>query len=235
MLPQRGAVLMAEEQEVIKAPTVPLAPNALTTLSDMMEFIGMDPDDASIPRLVKNNLIRLINSASEYIETMTSRKFALTLYKEGLCGSGAQELCLGQYPIREVISVEDTENEYDVPVNSYSADDTGNIGVLYRDKGWPVRGYAGGLANDLKASRKYLKVTYKAGFVLPKDTTEEVPSDLPYDLQYIVWQMVQQQWNLANNGANGLSAFTISDVSWTFDKELSTQVKDIINKYQRWA
>ncbi|WP_313152073.1 hypothetical protein [Lacrimispora sp.] len=226
---------MAEEQEVIKAPTVPLAPNALTTLSDMMEFIGMDPDDASIPRLVKNNLIRLINSASEYIETMTSRKFALSLYTESHYGSGAQELCLGQYPIKEIITVEDSENEYSLPVNSYSAGDTGNIGVIYRDEGWPVRGYVGGLANDIKAGRKYLKVKYKAGFVLPKDVTEEAPSDLPYDLQYIVWQMVQQQWNLANNGANGLSAFTISDVSWTFDKELSTQVKDIINKYQRWA
>lgn len=226
---------MAEEQQTIKAPTVPLASNALTTLSDMMEFIGMDPEDTSIPRLVKNNLIRLINSASEYIETMTSRKFAITLYNEGHYGSGAQELCLEQYPIREVIIIEDTENMYAVPVDSYSVDDTGNIGVIYRDKGWPVRGYASGLGNDLKASRKYLRVTYRAGFVLPKDATEEAPSDLPYDLQYIVWQMVQQQWNLANNGANGLSAFSISDVSWTFDKELSSQVKDIINKYQRWA
>lgn len=226
---------MAEEKETIKQPAVRLAPNALTTLSDMMEFIGMDPEDVSIPRLVKNNLIRLINSASEYIETMTSRKFALTLYTEGHYGSGAQELCLGQYPIREVIMVEDIENEYNIPSNSYSADDTGDIGVIYRDEGWPPRGYVAGLANDVRAGRKYLKVTYKAGFVLPKDATEENPCDLPFDLQYIVWQMVQQQWNLANNGANGLSAFTISDVTWTFDKELSTQVKDIINKYLRWA
>jgi len=226
---------MAEEQTAITVPTVPLAANALTTLDDMMEFIGMDPDDVSIPRLVKNNLIRLINSASEYIETMTSRKFALTQYKEGHYGSGAQELCLEQYPIREVISVEDTENEYSISANTYSADDTGNIGVIYRDEGWPVRGYVSGLANDIKAGRKYLRISYNAGYVLPKDATAEIPSDLPFDLQYIVWQMVQQQWNLANNGANGLSAFTISDVSWTFDKELSTQVKDIINKYQRWA
>lgn len=226
---------MVEEQETIKVATVPLAANALTTLDDMMEFIGMDPEDISVPRLVKNNLIRLVNSASEYIETMTGRKFALCQYTEGHYGSGAQELCLEQYPIREVISVEDTENRYSIPRNSYSTDDTGKIGVLYRDEGWPVRGYVGGLANDIKAGRKYLRISYKSGYILPKDASAEIPSDLPFDLQYIVWQMVQQQWNLANNGANGLSAFSISDVSWTFDKELSTQVRDVINKYQRWA
>ena len=49
----------------------------------------------------------------------------------------------------------------------------------------------------------------------------------------IIWQIVQQQWSLAENGANGLSAFSISDVSWTFDKELGSQVQDIINSYKR--
>ena len=76
---------------------------------------------------------------------------------------------------------------------------------------------------------------YQAGYVLPKDATEERPADLPYDLQYIVWQMVQQQWNLANNGANGLAAFSISDVSWTFDHALGEQVQAVINQYMRWT
>ena len=47
--------------------------------------------------------------------------------------------------------------------------------------------------------------------------------------------MVQQQWNLANNGANGLAAFSISDVSWTFDHALSEQVQAVINQYMRWT
>ena len=76
-------------------------------------------------------------------------------------------------------------------------------------------------------------MTYTAGYVLPKDATEEEPETLPYDLQMIVWQIVQQQWSLAKNGANGLAAFSISDVSWTFDKELGSQVQDIINSYKR--
>ena len=51
----------------------------------------------------------------------------------------------------------------------------------------------------------------------------------------IVWQMIQQQWGLAQYGANGLAAFSISDVSWTFDKETSSQVQDVISKYMRWS
>ena len=212
-----------------------LAGNALTTLDEMMEFMGMDPDDETIPDRVRNNLERLINGASSYIETMTGRKFARQDYTENHYGSGSQELCLNQYLIRQIDQIMDIENETVIDPASYSLIEYGHIGVVYRDKGWAYRGYIGGLANDKVAGKRYLRVLYTAGYVLPKDATESEPSDLPYDLQHIVWQMVQQQWTLANNGANGLSAFSLSDISWTFDKELSSQVQDIIGKYMRWS
>ena len=208
-----------------------LADNAMTTLEDLMGFLGMpEADDAT-----KNNLERLINAASGYIEKMTGRKFARKKYVENHHPTGYQELCLKQYPIRSVASVVDTDCGQIMNPDSYSYEDTGETGVLYRDAGWWLRGYVSGLANDMTFIKRYLCVTYEAGYIMPKDGTEENPSDLPYDLQYIVWQMVQQQWNLASNGANGLSAFSISDVSWTFDKELSTQVQNVIDKYMRWA
>lgn len=208
-----------------------LAGNAMTTLSDLMGFMGMTTvDDAT-----KDNLERLINAASAYIETMTDRKFARKEYVENHHPTGYQELCLKQYPIRFVTSVVDTDCEKVMEPDSYSYEDTGEIGVLYKDSGWALSGYYGGLANDMIAVKRCLRVTYEAGYIMPKDATAENPSDLPYDLQYVVWQMVQQQWNLANNGANGLSAFSISDVSWTFDKELSTQVQNVISRYMRWT
>lgn len=200
-----------------------------------MEFIGMDPQDKDIPDPVKNNLERLINASSSYIETMTNRKFGRQEYIENHHGSGWQELCLNQYPVRVVASVMDVENKQLVDPGSYSFEDTGEIGVLFRDAGWADRSYLGGLAYDKVAPKRYLRVSYSAGYILPKDATEEQPSDLPYDLQYIIWQMVQQQWNLAKNGANGLASFSISDVSWTFDKELSTQVQNVIDQYRRWG
>lgn len=200
-----------------------------------MEFLSMDSNGTDIPDAVRNNLERLINAASSYIETMTNRKFGRQVYVENHHGSGWQELCLNQYPIKSVESVMDVENKQIIDSDSYSFDDTGDIGVLYRDAGWADRSYLGGLAYDKVAPKRYLKVSYSAGYVLPKDATDGQPSDLPYDLQYIVWQMVQQQWNLAKNGANGLSAFSMSDISWTFDKELGPQVQDVIGRYQRWS
>lgn len=212
-----------------------LADNAMTTLEDMMEFMGMDPKDAGIPDITKNTLERLINATSGYIERMTDRRFGRKDYVEDHHGSGWQELCLNQYPIVEVKSIIDTENGQVISPESYSFSNTGEIGVLYRDGGWTDRAFLGGLANDKVSSKRYLRVAYTAGYILPKDGTEHAASDLPFDLQYAIWQMVQQQWNLSNNGANGLSAFTISDVSWTFDKELNSQVQNVIEQYRRWA
>ncbi len=205
-----------------------LRENALTTLEDMAEFMGMDLE--SLPEATKNNIIRLINAASSYIETVTGRKFRKQEYTEKHFASGYQELCLNQYPILAVESVMDDEGR---TLSGYSFEDTGEYGVLFRDEGWAVKGYRQGLSDDIRLSSRYLMVKYTAGYVLPKDATEEEPETLPYDLQMIIWQIVQQQWSLAENGANGLSAFSISDVSWTFDKELGSQVQEIINSYKR--
>ena len=205
-----------------------LRENALTTLEDMAEFMGMDLE--SLPEATKNNIIRLINAASSYIETVTGRKFRKQEYTEKHFASGYQELCLNQYPILAVESVMDDEGR---TLSGYSFEDTGEYGVLFRDEGWAVKGYRQGLSDDIRLSSRYLMVKYTAGYVLPKDATEDEPETLPYDLQMIIWQIVQQQWSLAENGANGLSAFSISDVSWTFDKELGSQVQDIINSYKR--
>ena len=205
-----------------------LRENALTTLEDMAEFMGMDLE--SLPEATKNNIIRLINAASSYIETVTGRKFRKQEYTEKHFASGYQELCLNQYPILAVESVMDDEGR---TLSGYSFEDTGEYGVLFRDEGWAVKGYRQGLSDDIRLSSRYLTVKYTAGYVLPKDATEEDPETLPYDLQMIIWQIVQQQWSLAENGANGLSAFSISDVSWTFDKELGSQVQEIINSYKR--
>lgn len=212
-----------------------LADNALTTLEDVMEFLGMDESGEGVPDLVKNDLEKLINGASGYIETMTGRRFGRRHYKERHYGSGSQELCLGQYPIVEVLQVVDTDNGLPLSPGSYSLLEYGHVGVVYREEGWARRGYVSGLAGDMTAGRRYLQVDYTAGYVLPKDASTECPSDLPYDLQHAVWQMVSQQWAAISNGACGLSAFSISDISWTFDKEPGSQVQDVISRYTRWS
>ncbi|WP_347564075.1 hypothetical protein [Flavonifractor plautii] len=213
-------------------PTVKLAANAMTTLEDTMERLGIPPEAADTA--VKNNIIRLINSASAWIETITGRKFGKATYTHRYVAPGTQELVLTQYPIRTVEYVRDTEHGVSIDPSSYDFTMTGDVGVLYRDEGWVFRGYIGGLANDYTAPRRYLEVKFTAGYVLPKDATEDEPSDLPEDIVAIVWGIAEQEFSILRNGAQGLAAFSISDVSWTFDKEPRASWMETLAHYMRW-
>ena len=213
-------------------PTVTLAPNAMTTLEDTMERLGIPPEAADTA--VKNNIIRLINTASAWVETITGRKLGRQTYTQRYAAPGHQELVLQQYPIRSVEYVKDTMDGVDIDPDSYDFSMEGDVGVLYRDLGWVFRGYIAGLANDYVAPRRYLEVKYTAGYILPKDATEEEPSDLPADIVGIVWGIAEQEFSILRNGAQGLAAFSISDVSWTFDKEPRSSWMETLAHYMRW-
>lgn len=213
-------------------PTVKLADNAMSTLEDTLERLGI-PEDAA-DTTVKNNVIRLINAASAWIETITGRKFGKATYLHKYVAPGHQELVLKQYPIRSVEYVKDAYNGTIIDPDSYDFTMTGEVGVLYRDVGWPIRGYISGLANDYVAMQRYLEVKFTAGYVLPKDATEDEPADLPADIIEIVWGIAEQEFSILRNGAQGLSAFSISDVSWTFDKEPRTSWLDTLSHYMSW-
>lgn len=212
---------------------VRLNDNALTTVPDTLEFMGMDPD--TVPDPVRNNLIRLINAYSDYMESTTGRKFKRNRYVERHESVGNQNLVMREYPIVSVESIRDVNGGANLEPSQYDWEQGGDTGVIYMDSGWPMKGYRTGLSNDIRLVSRYLEVIYIAGYILPKDATAKQPATLPGDLQWAVWQLVQQQWNLSSNGANGLSAFSISDVTWTFDKGLDPQVGSILNQYMRFC
>ena len=89
------------------------------------------------------------------------------------------------------------------------------------------------ISGDYLAPQRYLLVEYTAGYVLPKDATADSPCTLPADLESLVWEMVEQEYQLRINGAQGLAAFSISDVSWTFDKTQKDSWISTINRYRR--
>lgn len=208
-----------------------LAANALTTLETVKEMMGI-PAEESDPQ-VDNVLIRLINAASAWVETMTERKLGKNDYRQKCRGTGSQELVLKHYPIVSVQSVTEIGSGKVLPPESYDFDEKGDIGVLYREEGWPYRGYPSGLSGDYLAPQRYLLVEYTAGYVLPKDATADSPCTLPADLESLVWEMVEQEYQLRINGAQGLAAFSISDVSWTFDKTQKDSWISTINRYRR--
>ncbi len=212
--------------------TVALKDNALTTLERVKQMLGIPADDADQTR--DNIITNMINSASAWFESQTGRKFKLATYRERYQGSSSQELCLRQYPIVEIESITDTSNNAVINASQYSIEDTGHIGVVWKDDGWAMRSFLYGLANDPLYSRSYIEVVYTAGYVLPKDETQVNPATLPSDIESVIWEMTQQQYKLMQDGAFNLASFSISDVSWTWDKAPKQSWLDTIASYKRW-
>lgn len=137
-----------------------------------------------------------------------------------------------EYPI---LSVEYVKAEGKiVDPETYDYAQTGEIGVIYRDKGWLKAGYRRGLAYDIVAPMRVIEVSYTAGYVLPKDATADDPQTLPSDLEGLLWDMVSQIYTNLQNGSQGLSSFSISDVTWNFDKSIPESWKQLINLYRRY-
>lgn len=206
-----------------------LADNALTTLDRMKLMLGLaDIEDERTDEIIT----LLINRASSWIERQIGRHLGRHSYHQWYDADGQQELVLLEYPI---ISVEYVKQEGKiVDPETYDYAQTGEIGVIYRDKGWLKAGYRRGLAYDIVAPMRVIEVSYTAGYVLPKDATADDPQTLPSDLEGLLWDMVSQIYTNLQNGSQGLSSFSISDVTWNFDKSIPESWKRLINLYRRY-
>ena len=239
-----------------------LAANALTTLERMKLMLGQTNKDASLDKLKlmlglpadseippeqldqmlsiagaedeQTNLIieLLINKASSMIERFTGRHLGRQSYRQWYDADGTQELVLLEYPIISIESIK--EDGRLVSPSQYDFGQTGHIGVVYRDNGWMKAGWRRGLAYDIVAPKRVIEVCYTAGYVLPKDATEDDPQTLPADLEGLVWDMVAQAYASMQNGSQGLSAFSISDVDWQFDKSTKPEWVQLMNLYRRY-
>ena len=206
-----------------------LASNALTTLDRMKLMLGLSGiDDARTDEIVS----LLINRASSWIERQTDRHLRKQAYRQWYDADGQQELVTKEYPIISVSCVKEDGRVVDPALYDFSQ--TGNIGLIYRDDGWLRAGYRKGLAYDIVTTKRAIEVCYTAGYVLPKDATEAEPQTLPADLEGLVWDIVSQAYTNLQNGSQGLSAFSISDVRWDFDKSTHTEWVQLINLYRRY-
>lgn len=206
-----------------------LANNALTTLDRMKLMLSLDDEtDERTCTLVE----LLINKASSWVEQQVGRPLGKNTYREFYEADGQQELVTLKYPIVSVDYVKEAGRL--VPPELYDYGQTANIGVIYRDDGWLRAGYRRGLANDIIETKRNIEVCYTAGYVLPKDATDEEPQTLPADLEGLVWDMVSQAYANMQNGSQGLKSFSISDVSWTFDKSTPDAWLQLVNLYRRY-
>lgn len=205
-----------------------LAENALTTLKRMKMMLGLpDATDERTDVIVS----LLINRASSWIERQTGRHLGKKAYCQWYDADGQQELVTDEYPIIKVEYVKEQGKLVDPSCYDYSQ--TGNVGVIYRDEGWLKAGYRRGLAYDMVAPKRGIEVSYTAGYVLPKDASKRNPQTLPADLEGLLWDMVSQIYTNLQNGSQGLASFSISDVTWVFDKTQNPEWMQLINLYRR--
>lgn len=147
-----------------------LAANALCSVADVKENLGLASSDHT-----KDNLItRKINQASQMIENYCERSFHAADYTEILNGSGTDELVLKQRPINSLTSLEyrgtslNSDNWTTLNSNYYFYTDEETSGVLKL---------------LFKAAGRWdrWRVTYNAGYTtIPSDLAEACASLATY-------------------------------------------------------
>lgn len=186
-----------------------LADNALTTVVRLKQFNGIDEADTS----QDFKLEFLINSASQEIENVLGRKLKKSQYIESVKGSNRLTIQVRNYPLLAVDSIK--INGSAVNESDYSFYESGIIEGI---RPWGASGLHYGISNFMVQQSKNIEIDYTAGYVLPKDETEEESRTLPYDIEAALFSMINGAMALTD-GAAGLKSFSISDVRWEWDKD----------------
>lgn len=195
-----------------------LADNALITLEMAKTVLGIPADDHDSDELI----IILINGLSERVERYLGYSLKQSDYTESYVPSGRQKQLVLHKPITAVYDVK--FNGSTIPADKYLWDDVNlaRYGIIWKDDMWPYRDYLMGISYEPIARSRNLVIAYQAGYVLPKDATDDNPSTLPNDIILMLLELLSSMITTQFGDAAGLSAYSISDVSWTFDRSQNT-------------
>ena len=177
------------------------AENALTTIEAAKDFLGIItpqnglPGDTTQsqpsepPEVSDDTLYRYINQASALIESYCKRQFGLKEYTEFIQGRDALNLMVDNYPI---LSVEEMVIGGET-IEATSLRVIPQSGMISRPNGgFPSSTITGRLLRPAPTQHSHnVYVRYIAGYVLPKDATDEVPRTLPYDLELACLRMLR--------------------------------------------
>jgi hypothetical protein len=162
-----------------------LAENALTTRELAKSHIGIAQTDETQDTFVDF----IINTASSLIEKYCNRKFGVRTYQDFMIGRGSTKLILDNYPITEVqqLTIEDKPVDVASEITVLS-----ESGMLFKPRGgFPLRLEGGRFTHPkVDEPQHNIFVTYRAGFILPKDATDTQPRTLPFDLEMACLRML---------------------------------------------
>lgn len=227
-----------------------LKDNALTTVDAVVGAIKMNPHvNATITwndTDVIDQIERLINMYSADVESFTKRSFGIQTFIEYHTGTNQPYLVLGNSPIRSLESVEligyngEITGTLDVEKmwNELSYRDK-NAGMLYFEPHFVSRFSYFGIRPETFASLRSVRVVYTAGYILPKDATDDVDSDLPSEIEGVVIEIAKEKFikDVDQKRAEGLIQLTEGNVqrNWGVPGKvlLNTDQKSILKRYKK--
>ena len=218
--------------------TVALATNALTELATIKSELGIavaTHDDY---------LTRTINVVSDAIEAYCNRVFFWEEdIEEDYTGHGTVVMVLNRSPIDTIGSIEYNDTEIDT--DRYEIHNAA-AGLVYGLYGWIwTTGTSGTITGDpiSGAERKRYTVTYDAGYVTPKQETEDeseppLVRDLPWDIEDACIQLCVARYNARGRDPNIKSEKLLS---WSAsygnsdgtDSGFPASVEATLNKHMR--
>lgn len=238
----------------------PLNKNALVTVRQLIDIIKAnggvqlkDPNDSESQGFDENDedflnyLIGLINQVSSQVESYLGRKLGMDTYSELVRTAYGDYIQLENYPVVELKEVRGmTGATMSIPrlefYNDYRNFDTGLIetGGMLQTVMSRV-----GMGRHPQNSKPAVRVSYVAGYILPKDATEEKPATLPEDIQAVVTSACVRSFirYTDDSRAQDLISLTEGNVAhqWasTTTKDLrkfgalEVEEQNVLNKYRR--
>ncbi len=165
-----------------------LATNALTNRADVEADLGITPGSEN------DKLHRLINAASDFIESNCGRTFYRdTAIVERVAGYGQHHLILDHTPVNSIAGITLDGSSVDLV---YVTIDNAKAGLIGRPGGWPTTAHT---IRDTSRSllpgteRLLYSVTYDGGWYTQKqaDDNGALTRALPYDIEDACIELVR--------------------------------------------
>lgn len=167
-----------------------LRPNALVSVNDFayeLQFSPVMAEDFDYAHpVVVRKLSTIINRVSSEVESYIGRPLGKSKHVEKIALSTNPQIVLRHRPIREVISVESGYGVKPEDFMRYTDESSLREGILHAGNILPMTRNSVGFGRYPQYSLKRMTIEYEAGYILPKDATEDNPSDLPSDIIGVV-------------------------------------------------
>jgi len=192
-----------------------LLPNALTTLADVKETLGIASSDTTRDNLI----IRQINSATETIEKYTGRKFMLTTYtNEEYDATNTDQLILKHNPVTTFTTLEVRDTALNM--SDWETVDSELYFVDYSAGVLDLIFHATGRWNRYRA-------TYSAGYAtIPSDIQEACVSLAAFN---VANPSVDAQVRKKQEGSRSIEYFDTSNSKSSIFDQLG--LLDVLNSY----